>query len=87
MGPCKIISDTHVFVIILFPTPPIKLKLKLGLQVIITHFNQSNYLANQKQGEVNKFDLTVFIRVFQASSEALKGVGIFKSSGGFTAFD
>jgi hypothetical protein len=29
----------------------------------------------------------VFIRLFQASSEALEGVGIFKSSGGFIAFD
>jgi hypothetical protein len=85
MGPCKNISDIHVFVIILFATAPIKVK--LGLQVITTPFNQSNYLLNQKQGEVNKYNLTVFIRLFQASSEALEGVGIFKSSGGFIAFD
>jgi hypothetical protein len=85
MGPCKHIFDIHVFVIILLATTPIKVK--LGLQVITTPFDQSNSLPNQKQGEVNKYNLTVFVRLFQASSEALKGVGIFKSSGGFIAFD
>jgi len=85
MGPCKHIFDIHVFVIILLATTPIKVK--LGLQVITTPFDQSNSLPNQKQGEVTKYNLTVFIRQFQASSEALKGVGIFKSSGGFIAFD
>jgi len=28
-----------------------------------THWEQSNYLANQKQGAMNKYDLTVFIRL------------------------
>ncbi len=68
----------QVLVICLFPTPHIKLK--LGLQVggrlllIATHLDLSNYLANQKQGAVNKYDLTVFIRMFQGSSRALKSV-------------
>jgi hypothetical protein len=46
---------------------------KLGLQMdgkllIATHLEQSNYLANQKQGAVNKYDLIVFIRHCQGSS-------------------
>jgi hypothetical protein len=85
MGPCKKYSDIQVLVIILFPTPPIKRN--LGLQVIATHFNQSNYLANQKQAEVNKFDLTAFITLFQASSKALKVEWMFNISSGFTALD
>ncbi len=65
-----------------FPTPPTKLK--LGLQkgrrlLIATHLDQSNYLANQKQGAVSKYDfnkynLIVFIRMFQA----LKVVHFFR---------
>jgi hypothetical protein len=53
-----------------FPTLPIKLKLGLEVgdrQLIANHLDQSNYLANQKQGEVNKYDLIVFIRLFQSS--------------------
>jgi hypothetical protein len=58
------------FITNFFPTPPIKLK--LGLQVgsrllRATHLDQSNYLANQKQGSVNKYDWTVSA-VFQAPS-------------------
>jgi hypothetical protein len=30
--------------------------------LIATHPDQSNYLANQKQGAVNKYDLTVFFQ-------------------------
>jgi hypothetical protein len=37
-------------VIYLFPTPPIKLKLKIGGRLLIaTHLDQSYYLANQQQ--------------------------------------
>jgi hypothetical protein len=48
------------------------LKLTLGLQVrgrllIATHLDQSNYLPNQKQAESIKYDLTLFIRLFQGS--------------------
>jgi hypothetical protein len=59
------------------PTPPIKLKLELqtgGRVLIATHLNQSNYLANQEQEAVKKYDLTVFIRLFQGSSRPLKDV-------------
>ncbi len=45
---------------------------------IATHLDQPNYLANQKQREINKYDLTVFIRLFQGSSKALKAVRIFR---------
>jgi hypothetical protein len=64
-----------------FPTPPIKLKLGLqigGRLLIAKHLDQSNYLANQKQGAVNKYNLTVFIRLFQASSRALKAIHFFR---------
>ncbi len=45
---------------------------KLGLQIcgillIATHLDQSNYLDNQKQGAVNKYDLTLLIRLLQGS--------------------
>jgi hypothetical protein len=73
MWPCKNISGIQVLVINFFPTLPIKLK--LGLQVggrllLATHLDQSNYLANQKQGAVNKYDLIVFITLFRGSSRA-----------------
>jgi len=47
--------------------------LKLGLQIggrllTATHLDQSNYLANEKQRAASKYDLTVFIRLFQGSS-------------------
>ncbi len=53
-----------------------------GLQVcerplIATHLEQSNYLANQKQGEGNKYNLTVFTGLFQVSLRALKAVCFF----------
>jgi len=57
-----------------FPTLPIKLKLGLEVgnnQLIATHLDQSNYLANQKQGEVN---LTVCTTRFQSSESC----GIFQ---------
>jgi hypothetical protein len=71
MWPCKNISYIQVLIIYFFPTPPIKLKLRL---LIATHLDQSNYLTNQKQGAVNKFDLTVFIRLFQDSSKVQEDV-------------
>jgi hypothetical protein len=40
--------------------------------------DQSNYLPNQKQGTVNKYDLTVFIRPFHGLSRALNAVVVFK---------
>jgi hypothetical protein len=57
MWPCKNISHITVLDTNFFPIPPIKLK--LGLQaderlLIATHLDQSNYLAKQKQGTVNK---------------------------------
>jgi hypothetical protein len=70
MWPCKNISHIQVLVTYFFPTPPIKLKLGLqidGSLLIATHLDKSNYLASQKQGSVNKYDLTVFIRLFQGS--------------------
>jgi hypothetical protein len=59
------------------------MKLKLGIQLggrllIAIHLDQSNYLANQKQGAVNKFGWTVFIRLAQGSSSALKAVQFFR---------
>jgi hypothetical protein len=53
-----------------------------GLQVcerplMVTHLDQSNYLANQKQGEGNKYNLTVFTGLFQVSLRALKAVSFF----------
>jgi hypothetical protein len=49
----------------------------LGLQVggrlvIETHPEQAKYLANQKQGTVNKYDFTVFGRLFQGSYSSEK---------------
>jgi len=48
-----------------FPTPPIKLKMGLqggGRLSIATHLDQSNYLANQKHGIVNTYELTMLIK-------------------------
>jgi hypothetical protein len=70
MPPCKNISHIKVLISYFFPTPPIKLKLRLqigGRLLIATHLDQLNYLPNQKQGAVNKYDLTVFIRLFESS--------------------
>jgi hypothetical protein len=59
------------FSYLLFQSPPIKLKLGLhwsGRLLIATHLDQSNYLANQKRKYSQfKHDLTLFIRLFQAS--------------------
>jgi hypothetical protein len=68
---CKSISHIQVLVIYFFPTPPIKLK--LGLQ-IATHMYQSNYLANQKQGALNKYNLTIFCWTLTGSFWALEDV-------------
>jgi hypothetical protein len=81
MGPCKNISHIQVFVTNFLPTPSIKLKLGLevgGRLLIATHLDQSNYPANQKQGAVHKYYLTVFIKLFQGSSRALKAVVFFR---------
>ncbi len=76
MEPCKNISQIQVSVIYFFPTPPIKLK--LGLQIdgklMAIHLDQSNYLANQKQGAINKYNLTIFIILLQGSSKALEAM-------------
>jgi hypothetical protein len=45
--------------------------------------DQSNYLPNQKQGTVNTYDLTVFIRPFQGSSAALKALCLFRNISAF----
>ncbi len=62
------------------PTSHIKLKVRLQIGeklLILTHMDPSKYLANQKQGAINKYDLTVFIRLFQGSSRALNVVPFF----------
>jgi hypothetical protein len=46
-----------------YPNPPIKLKLELhinGRLLIATQLDQSIYLANHKQGVIDKNDLRVF---------------------------
>jgi hypothetical protein len=65
------ICDSHIQVLLtnFFPTSPIKLKLRLKqvggtLLIATTHLDQSNYLPNQKQRAINKFDLIVLIRLF-----------------------
>ncbi len=82
MRPCENMSHIQVLVDTnFFPTPPIKVKLGVlvdGRLLIATHLDQSNYLANQKQRTVNKYDLTLFITLFQASSRALEGYTIFR---------
>jgi hypothetical protein len=77
MWPCKNISHIQVLGIYLLPTLSIQLKgLQIGGRLLVaTHLDESNYLANQKQGAVNKYDLILFIRLFQGSSRAPKGPG------------
>ncbi len=63
---CQSVSDSDsgrdVLVTNFFSTPPIKLKLQVGGKLLIaTHLDQSNVL-------------TLFIRLFQGSSMALKAV-------------
>jgi hypothetical protein len=76
------ISRIEVAVTNIFPTPPIKLKTatEVGerLLLIANHLDQSNYLSNQKQGAANKYVLSLFLRLFQGSSRALKAVLVFK---------
>jgi hypothetical protein len=87
MQPCTKISHIQALVINFFPTPPIKLKLRLkvcGRLLIATHLDQSNYLANEKQGAVNSYDLIVFKRLLQGSSRAVKAVGFCSASSGWT---
>jgi hypothetical protein len=60
-------SDIRVLVTnFFFPTPPIKLKLKLqvgGRLVTATRWDQSNYLPNQKQvAATHKYDLSVLFK-------------------------
>jgi hypothetical protein len=43
-----------------------------------THLDQLSNLANERQGAINKYDFTVFIRLFQGSSKALKVVVVFR---------
>jgi hypothetical protein len=77
--PAKIFLMSKFYLLTFFQPHPIKLKLGLqigGRLLIATHLEPSNYLANQKQGAANKYDLTVFIRLFQGSSRALKDVHI-----------
>ncbi len=86
LDPAKV-SHIQVLVSYFFPTPCIKLKLGLqicGRQLIVSHLDQSNYLANQKQGAVNKYNFTVFMRHFQGSSRPLEDVHF---SSGPTGYD
>jgi hypothetical protein len=60
---------------VFFPTAPIKLKsgLQIGARLLLAiHLDQSNYLANQKQEAVSKYDLTVIVRPFKGSSSSSK---------------
>jgi hypothetical protein len=42
------------------PTLKLKVELQIGERLpIATHLDQSNYLANQKQGEVIKYNSTI----------------------------
>jgi hypothetical protein len=47
--------------------------------VIAIHLEQSNYLSNQKQGSVNKYDFTMFVRLFLGSErcESCQGPSSF----------
>jgi hypothetical protein len=70
--PAKVIltSKCEGLVTNFFPAPSINLKLglRVGGRLLIATY-QSNYLPNQKHnqkhGAVNKYDLTVFIRLFK----------------------
>jgi hypothetical protein len=78
MWPCKNISHIQVLVTNSFPTP-LTMWLEVGGRLVIaTHLDQSNYLANHKQGALNKHDLIVFIRLLQGSSRALKTVQLLQ---------
>jgi len=79
LSPFTNISDIQVLVTYFFSTTPIKLKLGLQVRGTIlklklgtgsgwaTHLDQSNYLPNQKQRAVNKYDFTVFIILIHGS--------------------
>ncbi len=72
---CDSDSGRDVLVTNFFSTPPIQLKLQVGGRLLIaTHLDQSNHLANEKQGVV----LTLFIRLFQGSSMAPKAVNYLR---------
>jgi len=77
---CKSISHIQVCLTNIFPTQPIKLKQELqicGRVLIATHLDHWNYLANQTQGVVSKYDLSVFITLLQGSSKLRKEVHFF----------
>jgi hypothetical protein len=79
MGPKeKYFSHPSFGLLIFFLTPPIKLKLQIGGRLLIAYptWTKSNYLDYQreKQGALNKYDLTLLIRFLQGSSGALKAV-------------
>jgi hypothetical protein len=68
--PAKVIltSKCEGLVTNFFPAPSINLKLglRVGGRLLIATY-QSNYLPNQKHGAINKYDLTLFIRLFKGS--------------------
>jgi hypothetical protein len=79
MWPCRNISHIQGLVNNFFPTPPIELKLEpwVGERLLIaTHLDQSSYLTIPRA--INKYDMCVYIRLFQGSSRALKDVHIFR---------
>ncbi len=68
--PWNIFLTSKVQILTYFPTPPIKLKLRVqaaGRLLRATHLDQSNYLTNQKQVVVNRYGVTVFNTLFQGS--------------------
>jgi hypothetical protein len=83
MCPCKTISHIEEVAVtnnFSNPTHKTKTATEVGgrLLVIATHLDQSNYVPNQKQGVANKYVLTLFLRLFQGSSKAMKAWLVFE---------
>jgi hypothetical protein len=85
MWPCKNISHIEVLVINFFSNPTHKTETGTASRGDTTNTNpqvdQSNDLPNQKQhGAVNKYDLTVFIRLESSTAcpELWKAVHVFR---------
>jgi hypothetical protein len=88
MQPCTSICHVQVFSYNqlfsnLIHTTKTRTASRWGRLLITTHLNQSNYLGNQKQGTSNKYDLTLFIRLFKGSEssgsfQGLKSLPVMK---------
>ncbi len=75
-GPAKLFFSHPSFSYLLFSNSTHKTEIGTANRwrlVIATHLYQSNYPANQKQeGAVNKYNLTLFTRLFQSVSRPWK---------------